>query len=44
MAILIKIPFFLSLFIRIILQRLSNSQTQRFYFDNRSDFISEVAL
>ena len=41
---LIEKPFFLSLFIRIILQRLFNSQTQRFYFDSLSDFISEVAL
>ena len=41
---LIEIPFFLSLFIFITLQRLSNSQTQRFYFDNLPDFISKVAL
>ena len=29
--------------IRIILQRMSNSQTQRFCLDNLSDFISKMA-
>ena len=32
------------LFITIHIQRLSNSQTQRFYLANLSDFVSEMAL